>query len=136
MSDADNFGIRYSNKYESTYKRILKEHYRKDSAGMNQFEDLIDKVEEVLVVNPYPTNSVKEPWPGKFGHPDCNLCKIKLRMPALKGASRLGRLLYLVDRRERTIYFLWVYTHQEFSAQPPTKDIKEAVKEVVRHFDN
>ncbi len=80
--------------------------------------------------------SAGESWPGNFGCPRWNLRKFKLPMPGVKGASARGRLLYIVDRQAREIYLLWIYTHQEFIKQPPTTDLKKAVKDLVRHLDD
>jgi len=57
-------------------------------------------------------------------------------MPGLEGASGLGRLLYIVDEQRKKVHLVWVYTHHEFSKQPPTKDIKKAAKEIVRHLND
>lgn len=134
MNDGGNFEIRYSNKFEATYRSILRAHYRKNVAQGEEFEKLFDRLEESIVTDPYFPGVVREPWPGPFGPPGWDLCKVKFLMPGLKGASKLGRLLYAVDGEDRQVYFLWVYTHQEFSKQPPTKDLRKAVREVVRYL--
>lgn len=136
MSDADNFGIRYTNKFTSTYKGIFSTYYRKNTAGGDEFEEFFDLLEEALATDPRLRRSVSVPWPGNFGRPEWDLRKFKFPMPRLRGESGLGRLLYIVDDQKQAIYLLWVYTHHEFSKQPPTKDIKRAAKEIVRHLDN
>jgi hypothetical protein len=135
VSDADSFGIAYSTKFESTYSRALRTHYRKNPTDLSEFEESFDKMETDMSLDPYLPGSVRMPWPGNFGRPDWDLCKLKFNMPGLKGASSLGRLLYLVDRKGKIIHLLWVYTHREYENQPPTKDIRRAVLEVYRHSE-
>lgn len=134
MSGSENFGIRYSTKFESTYGRILRKHYRKNAAAQQEFVELMEAMVEAIASNPFLRGSVKEPWPGAFSRPGCDLCKLKFDMPNLKGASRLGRVLYLVDRQGKEVHFLWVYTHQEFVKQPPTKDLGKVVREAIPYL--
>jgi hypothetical protein len=102
---------------------------------LRSLKKLFDALGESLAVEPCLRGSVSEPWPGSFGRPGWNLRKLKFTMPGLKGASGLGRLLYIVDEQRKEIHLLWIYTHQEFSKQPPTKDLKKAAKEIARHLD-
>lgn len=134
MSDVGDFGIKYSIKFESTYKRILRAHYRHRPDDAEAFEELFDTLEEVLAVDPYPPVSVGVPWPGKFGRSDWDLCKCKFQMPGLGGASGEGRLLYLVDQQAKVVCLLWVYTHEEHRIQPPTKELRQVVREAARYI--
>lgn len=136
MSDEDSFDIRYSNKFESTYKGIFRTHYRQNTTAGDEFEEFFDALEEALAIDPCVQGSVSVSWPGNFGCPGWNLRKFKLPMPGLRGASARGRLLYILNRQAREIYLLWIYTHQEFIKQPPTTDLKKAVKDLVRHLDD
>ncbi len=134
VSDAGNFGIRYSTKFESTYKRILRTHYRNRPADAERFESLFDALEEALVLDPSPPGSVRAPWPGKLGRPNWDLYKFKFFTPGLDGAAGEDRLLYFVDQQTRTVCLLWVYTHEEYKGQPPTKEFKKVVSAAARHI--
>lgn len=114
MSGANNFAIRHATKYETTYSNIFRTHYPQDQKDADDFERLLGEIEEELVEEPHVHNATQMAWPRGASKAGCDLYKLRFVMPGLKGASRLGRLLYLVDRTNREIHFLWIYTHQEY----------------------
>lgn len=136
MSGASNFAIRYAAKYETTYSKIFRTHYRQSQEDADEFERLLDEIEEALVEDPLLHNATQMPWPRGTSRAGCELYKLKFAMPGLRGASKLGRLLYLVDRTNREIYFLWIYTHQEHKKQPRDKEFKQVLHSVFRHFNH
>jgi hypothetical protein len=46
-------------------------------------------------------------------------------MPELQGASRYGRLMYVVHEVQHVVYLVWVYTHEEFEKRPSDNDLKD-----------
>lgn len=128
-------------KFESTYRSLIKTHYRKDKKGAKEFEKLVDNFIEELKINPC-LDSVSDSlsFPSKTAEQGFEFRKKRWRkLPNLQGAARFGRLIYLVCHPKKIVYLIWIYTHQEFQAphsQPPDKDLQVEVnlaKEQSRH---
>lgn len=129
---SNKFQIRRLGKFERSYGYIIKSHYRKDAKGRKEFEQqvecLIDKIEAASCL---PMVSKPEPFPGNSAEPDFEFRKIRFRLPRLKGAAAVGRLLFIVCPSKRIVCLMWIYTHEEFQepkGRPPVKELAPEVE--------
>lgn len=129
-SGSNNYQIRHSPKFDSSYRSLLKQHYRKDNKAGRKFEGLIDKFLGTLEVDPCSNITDLQSFPSNTAQKGFELRKIRYRMPGLQGAAKYGRLLFVVNHPKRIVWLLWVFTHAEFGepkGQPSDKELKAEI---------
>ena len=52
-------------------------------------------------------------------------------MPGLRGSAAKGRFIYLVHEATCIVEPIWIYTHDEFDARPPDRDLRDAFREAM-----
>ena len=57
-------------------------------------------------------------------------------MPELEGASKCGRLIYVVHEVQCTVYLLWIYTHKEFAKRPGDDDLRVELRSIEEQSDS
>jgi hypothetical protein len=125
VSGCETYQIVPLERFESSLKKLIKNHYRKNERARNSFLDLIDNFIKELRENPCSNYfSDDENFPKGSYDQKLKFRKIKFRTPELKGASGCGRLMYVVCETRCTFYLVWVYTHEEFSKRPSDDDLR------------
>lgn len=133
VNGSANYQIKRLAKFDTTYKALVKKHYRRDAKAKAEFEQLIeDFVSKELTVNPCSDSvSNPEPFPSDTSEQDFEFRKKRWRrLPGLRGAARFGRLLFVVYHPKRMVYLIWIYTHAEYqepNSRPPDKELKVEV---------
>lgn len=129
---SNNYQIRRLKKFEITYEALIKKHYRKDTKGRKEFQELVENYLRELEISPCSDCvSDNEPFPSNTAEQDFEFRKKRWRrLPRLQGAARFGRLLFIVCHSKRIVYLIWIYTHAEYQepkSRPPDKDLKVEV---------
>lgn len=123
MTGLTPFWIEDSDNFKRSFKKLAKIH------GAS-FVELITKVLEDLIEDPYPNNSREERLPGKIQLPvEWTFHKLEIRIS--KGASGQIRLMYLVNASACTIKLVWIYNHEQFAKRPADADLKNVIKEIL-----
>lgn len=132
MTNSNVYQIRLTQNFDITYCKLLRTHYKKDSKFKKEFEQLIVEITDKLESNPYSnTLSRTEPFPKNCANQYIELRKIRWKkLPGLQSLASMGRLIFLVIKPSKTIYFLWIYTHEEYPKRPPDKDLKRLVLDI------
>jgi hypothetical protein len=126
----DQFQVYPSDHFRATYEQTLRTHYSVNAIARNKFEDLIATFWQTLQIAPRKVAGASpEPWPpGKqTSRQGFDFYKFRFSMPELRGAAKLGRIMYLVHNRSATVRLVWIYTHDEFSGRPADADLKPAL---------
>ncbi|KYC41659.1 hypothetical protein WA1_16580 [Scytonema hofmannii PCC 7110] len=124
MSGCITYQIKRLDKFESSFDKLVKAHYRKNKRARSSFENLIDYFIDELRKNPSFELSDDENFPKGCNKIDFQFRKIRFNMPELQGAARYGRLMYIVHEPQHTVYLLWVYTHEEFRKRPGDDELR------------
>ena len=132
MATTENYTVIERDRYKSSYDKLLKKHYKRNKKARNEFEELVDTFKDALKVNPF---DVGIPSPEGFpeGARTENLLFMKKRwkrLPGLSGASRFGRLIFIIHEPSKTVFLDWIYTHQEFEKRPPEKDLIKDINSI------
>lgn|GEM_PF-523227 len=139
MNELDKFQIELLTNFERTLQKLIRDRYRKNSAGQAEFVALIEKFIKILSVDPRPRQPLGhlEPWPKGTSRDGWELWKLKFPMPKISsGAARKGRLIYLINCVEKNIGFIWIYTHAEFEKRPPDKKLKDLLEEFIKSSED
>lgn len=129
----NSYRLRSSKKFDTTFQSVIKKHYRKDKKNRQAFKSLIQRYVEVeLTANPCGNEiSDAEPFPDNSYRQNCQLRKKRWRnLPVLRGKSKYGRLIFLVDTQTKIVHLLWLYTHSEFPKRPPEKALGTAIDQI------
>ncbi|MEM9121024.1 MAG: type II toxin-antitoxin system RelE/ParE family toxin [Cyanobacteria bacterium P01_F01_bin.56] len=119
-----------SDKFARALKTLKKSYKSKREA--QAFADAIGDIVDNLIDQPRPDSSRLEPWPANLASPnDWEFRKLVFPIPARKGASGEGRLMYLVNDQRLLVRLVWLYTHEEFKKRPPEKDLKTLMRELL-----
>ena len=126
---SNNYQMKHSAKFETTFKTLIKNHYRRDIKSREKFIALVENyLEKDLKDNPCSDCvSDPEPFPGNTAEQGFEFRKKRwARLPGLQGAARFGRLLFIVHKSKKIVCPLWIYTHAEFQepkSRPPDKEL-------------
>jgi hypothetical protein len=104
--------------------RDLKKSY-KGQQERSAFEAQILGILRELTIDPRPSSSRWEPWPGQTSAGDLEFRKLVFGLHNRQGAKGQGRLMYLVDDPRRLIWLVYLYTHEEFMKRPPDRQIRD-----------
>lgn len=117
-------------KFEKTYEK-LKNKECKDNK--DELEKLMLSTINDLGVNARQKtkNRELERWPSKTAKPGYEFWKQRLKLPGQSGSAELGRLMYLVDTKQRKLHLLWIYTHAEFEKRPKDEDLKQVINDII-----
>ncbi len=129
-----NYQLKNLRKFETTYKDLLKNHYRKSRQDKILFEEMflsyLDNLEK------YPCSkevSDEEKFPNGTAEQGYFLRKKRwTNLPGLQGRARLGRLIFLVCDPIKVVYLIWIYTHADQSDQklrPSDKELRALILE-------
>ena len=125
--------IEYIPYFEKSVRNIIKTIYRKDKQGKEEFKELLERIISLLKKEAFPKHSEfhgrPEKAPRKSLKKGETLGKGYFSLPRTQGASREGRMLYLVDTNKKRIVLLCVYTHSEFEKRPPDELIKDLLEQ-------
>lgn len=132
MTGSGGYQTRPLSNFETSYKKLVKKHYRKNRQAGEAFAKLVEGFLRLLRSAPRPPEAFGhlEPWPGRAAREGFELWKLDFDMPGLRGAAGEGRLIYLVEEKERTVHIVWIYTHGEFEKRPPEKELGRLLREV------
>jgi hypothetical protein len=113
--------------FSESYRELRDTYYATGSPGRAELADIIAAFITTLGSNARPGSSKPEPWPQRqpqtsFAGYDCR--KIRFELPRLKGSARLGRLIYAIHEASCRIELVWLYSHDQFDARPPDRDLK------------
>ncbi len=126
MSGCENYEIVVLDRFESSLQKLKKNHYRKNERAKNSFLELIEYFISELRKNPGSCPlSEDEGFPKGCHQTVFRFRKIKFDMPELRGATRCGRLIYVIHEELCTVYLVWVYTHKEFRKRPHDDDLRK-----------
>lgn len=128
MTGLPPFSIEKSANFERSFKKLSKAYNR-------GFVEIVVKVLEGLLDEPYPSSSRDEPLPSKMKLPE-GWTFHKLEFRVSKGASGQIRLMYLVNEAMAVIKPLWIYSHEQFVKRPADKDIKNVIQEALEPVDD
>jgi len=129
-----NYQVKNLHKFETTYKDLLKNHYRKNQQDRSLFENMFSSYLENLENDPCSKEvSDKESFPNGTAEQGYFLRKKRWRnLPGLRGTARFGRLIFLVCDPKKVVYLIWIYTHADHSDQksrPSDKDLAALISE-------
>lgn len=95
MSGCEIYQIKPLERFESSFKKVVKNRYRKNARARNAFNELISTlIDNELRKNPSSDAiSQSEPFPKKCHDPNYQFRKIKFSMPELNGLAGCGRLM-------------------------------------------
>jgi mRNA-degrading endonuclease RelE of RelBE toxin-antitoxin system len=123
------YHVKLTAKFRSSYKQLSKKHYRKNPAAQKQFDAQVASFTRRVAEDP--ACAKREDFPAKTYIEGCELRKQRWSsLPGLNGGAQKGRLIYLVDHPNKTIYLLWIYTHAEYEKRPPDKELVKVIKGV------
>ncbi|RUS95598.1 hypothetical protein DSM106972_089540 [Dulcicalothrix desertica PCC 7102] len=125
MSGCEAYQIVPLKRFETSLKKVIKSHYRKNERARSSFLELVDYYIEQLRENPGSNPfSEDESFPKGCYDSKFKFRKIKFKTPELDGAAGCGRLMYVLCEEKCTVYLVWVYTHEEFEKRPPEDDLR------------
>jgi hypothetical protein len=139
VNESDKFQIELLTSFERTLEKLIRDRYRKNPAGKAEFDTLIEKLIDILTVDPRPRPPLGslEPWPKGTSCEGWELWKLKFPMPKISsGAARQGRLIYLINGAEKKVGFIWIYTHAEFEKRPSDKILKDLLEEFIKSSED
>jgi len=124
MSSLESWELLRSKLFEKELKNLLKTLYKKtpEKEFLERLREILKEIKE----NPYCTNSKSEPSPKNLLKENEELRKYYFKLPRQKGASSEGRIIYKVNKKEKKIYLLIIYTHQKYAKRPPDDIIRKA----------
>lgn len=128
------FKIIAADKFTRTAKSLKKGYKSKRSE--QEFVNCVAGIVESLTKDARPDSSRLEPVPKGVNILDWEFRKLMFTLPERSGASREGRLMYMVNYNECLIKLVWIYTHEEFKGRPPEKDLKQLLQELLGEQDN
>jgi hypothetical protein len=133
VNGSETFHIRRSENFKRTQQKLVKDHYRKNPKGLENFIELIQKLVMSLSVVPRPNPPLGhlEPFPKGSSQQGYELWKLEFNMPQLQGGAKQGRLIYLLNLAQKQVTPLWIYTHAEFKKRPPDRELKRFLLEVI-----
>jgi hypothetical protein len=134
------YRLKVSEKFETSFEKLIKSHYKKDAKSRARFEGIIGSFFDE-VCHDHKSGDL-EPFPDGLITEGYELRKKRWNLPGLRGAAKKGRLIYLVKKhkdselseesQEGYIYILWIYTHEEYgkppNTRPPASDLAKAIK--------
>jgi hypothetical protein len=133
--------IRPSEIFKRTQQKLLRDRYRKNKTGGDNFVKLIKEIIQELMDHPrlrefVPTTggvvrAHLEPFPKGSSREGYELWKLELNMPQLQGGAEKGRLIYLLNVTRKEVTLLWIYTHAEHKKRPPDRELKRFLLEVI-----
>ena len=133
MTGSGNYQTKPLSNFSTSYKKLVKKHYRKNRKARQEFEELVKRFLELVRYQPMPPEDMghREPWPTGAAREGFELWKLDFHMPSLSGQAGEGRLIYLLDEAGRAVYPVWIYTHHDFGGRPPEKELARLLKGVM-----
>ncbi len=132
MPSSEKWKVTYTESFKKSFQKILKEHYRKKEKDKKKLERIFNQILCSFQSSCFPRSNLwkakPEPSPKKSLKNCQRLAKVYFNLPGLRGASKEGRLLYLIDKEKKEIKLLYCYTHEEFAKRPPDGFIKKLIK--------
>ncbi len=134
------------NNYTKSYLSLHKKHYSKNNRGQKKLDSIINKLIELLSINPRPPVPIarrvipeikkleREPYPAKVSK-HLELWKLYFKMPDLKKGASHGRIMFLINEQEKTVVLFWIYTHSEYSGRPSEKELRKIINTVLARSD-
>ncbi len=127
--NSNNYKILKVERYERSVTTFKKAHYKKNKKGEESFDkEIKDYIENLKLgnfldadVQSFPSNTAEDGYEFRK--------KKWTRLPNLNGASRFGRVIFLIYYPKKLIYLLWFYSHEEFTKQPPDKELLDLIKQ-------
>jgi hypothetical protein len=129
VNNSSNYEIIESPKFQRSIILFKKDHYgKRNSQGEKEFNKIIEDYIENLKLGIFSDSDI-ETFPHGIAEDGYEFRKKRwTRLPRLDGASRLGRLIYLIYYPKNLVCLLWFYSHQEFTKQPPDKEFSDLIK--------
>lgn len=141
VNNCNNYQVKRSQSFERTYDALIKKHYHKNRQALDKFKKLIEEYENDVAKSPCsPEVSNPEPYPHGTSEDGYELRKKRwTRLPGLDGSARFGRLIFLVYHPKKIIYFIWIYTHAQYSepnSRPPDPELKNKIDSAKEEISN
>lgn len=127
MSGSMEWQLRPGNSFEKRLKLFFEKNYKNDKTGKQKFIDEFNTLQSDLRQNPMIPNSFKEKWPANSYNPKFDLIKYYFKLPNLSGSAREGRLIYLLDKEQKTIVLLTIYTHKQEKDRPDDSELRNLI---------
>lgn len=139
VTDLEKYQIRFSQNYESTYKKTTKDLYKKDKGKKKYFPLLVKMLNEFY--DELENTPCRNELAKKEGHPkkttlDENRFELRKKrwtnFPGMVGNAAYGRVIYVVDKQKKEVHLIWFYTHKEYhsppNTRPPDRDLKKEIE--------
>ncbi len=128
------YQIKHWKKFETTYTKLIKNHYKKDSKSRDLFQKQIGFLISQISLSPYLISLADdEGFPKGSYREGYSFKKIRFRMPGLRGSAALGRLMYLVSDVDCTVFLFWIYTHAEYPKRPPDIELGQELVSIMAY---
>lgn len=137
MSGCEVYQIVPLERFETSLKKVIKNHYRKNERARGSFLELIEYYIAQLRENPGSNSfSEDESFPKGCYDSKFKFKKIKFKTPELNGASGCGRFMYVLCEEKSRVYLVWIYTHNEFEKRPPEDDLRSEFAIIQENIEN
>ncbi len=132
MSGSPGYRLEIAPSFEASILAFEKEHYKKDGLGKSQLRDLLVTTTKSLYDFPTVAGCRQERFPEavKANCVGWEMHKVEFSAPRQAGAARQGRYVFLVNRVEKLIVPLYVYSHGQFKMRIPDAPLAQLVKAV------
>jgi mRNA-degrading endonuclease RelE of RelBE toxin-antitoxin system len=127
---SENYRIVPGKSFIQSFKQIAKDHYSKCKADLDRLSEELAEFEVQLSKNPCSVGK-PEKFPPKGHIQGIELRKIRFKMPGLRGSSSKGRLIYIINKKEKTVHLLDLYTHKEYSTRPDDNRLRHGIQEAI-----
>jgi mRNA-degrading endonuclease RelE of RelBE toxin-antitoxin system len=135
-----NYQVNYTDSFISSFKELKRLHYRKDAEARVQLEERVGRFVGLIEYQPVPPielarrydESIKEIHKQQYNSKEYldhwAFYKLYFVCPNLLGTASMGRLMYVIDENQKTVYFLLIYTHQQYPTRPDDAVMNDAFK--------
>ena len=136
MSGCVAYRVEPSENFAQTYQAVVATHYGVPALqkALAEFQSVVASYLSAFKNTARPSDSSAEPWPNRqpsTAQDGFECRKVRFRMPGLRGSATKGRLIYLVYESSCLIQPVWIYTHEEFDARPPDRDLRDALRDAI-----
>lgn len=129
--------------FEKSLDKVRKSYYKKNQ---KEFEKLLEILEGIYdIFSSIPRNKPPlarqmessiskleaEGWPKKSVRDGCEFWKLYFRLPGLSGAAQQGRIMYIINEKDKEVGIFWIYNHSQYEKRPPDAEISRVLNDVL-----